>query len=340
MNETLHLVGTLTTQERWAGLVIWYLFLGGLGAALLAISIFSHRYYKASARLTLWGVISGEAALAVGSLLLLIHLLDPIHVWRILLPWNVFIEPTAWITWGTQFLIWAMVFGVLYIWPMLWKSPALRRIPLVTWWFEIGMVRWSAQICERFRTLLAWLTIFLSIAVALYTGLLLRSFPAVALWHNPMIPFLFTVSALSTGLAYLLLVQYAVLREHGPLARAYERADALLIILEMVLIGLVLYAFLPGSESGRASYALLMGNMGWIFGFLVFGLLVPLLIEIKGSLSAWNSSAPVLAAAVLVLIGGFLLRHYFLTAGVYYFPWANAHHLGVLGSDTVTHVFH
>jgi polysulfide reductase chain C len=340
MNEAIHLVGTLTTQDRWVGLVIWYLFLGGLGAALVAISIFAHRYARASTPLTLWGVLSGEVALAVGSLLLLFHLLDPLHVWRILLPWNVFVNPTAWITWGTQFLIWAMVFGVLYIWPMLWKAQGLRRIPLLNWWFGIGWVRWSAEICERFATLLAWLSILMSIAVAVYTGLLLRSFPAVALWHNPVIPLLFTVSALSTGLAYLLLVQYAVLREHGPLARAYERFDVLLIAVEMALIGYLLYAVLPGSESGRASYALLMDNMGWVVGFLLFGLLVPLLLEIKGSLRAWNSPVPVMAAAVLVLVGGYLLRHYFLNAGVYYFPWANAHHLGVLGSDVIAHVIH
>ncbi|MEJ2630987.1 MAG: polysulfide reductase NrfD [Acidihalobacter sp.] len=328
MNETLHLLGTVTTQNRWAGLVIWYLFLGGLGAALVAISIFSHRYYKASARLTLWGVISGEVGLAVGSLLLLFHLLDPSHAWRVLLPWNVFLNPTAWITWGTQFLIWAMVFGLLYIWPILREPKAGGREHRV------------AEICRRFAGPLAWLTIVMSIAVAVYTGLLLRSFPAVALWHNPVIPMLFTVSALSTGLAYLLLVQYAVLREHGPLARAYERFDILLIVIEMILIGFLLYGVLPGSGSGRASAELLMGNMGWVVGFLVLGLLVPLLLEIKGSLRAWNSPAPVMLAAVLVLIGGYLLRHYFLTAGVYYFPWTNAHHLGVLGSDVVTHVLH
>jgi formate-dependent nitrite reductase membrane component NrfD len=51
-----------------------------------------------------------------------------------------------------------------------------------------------------------------------YTGLLLQSFPAVALWHNPGVPLLFIVSAFSTAMAFLLLVLYlAVKREedHG-----------------------------------------------------------------------------------------------------------------------------
>ena len=340
MSDSVHLVVTTATQDRWAALVIWYLFLGGLGAGLTAISVLSHRYFKASTALTLWGVFAGEAAMAIGSILLLFHLLNPLHVWRVLVPWNIFLNPSAWITWGTQFLVWAMVFAILYVWPLLYRAEALRRIPVLNWWFGIGIVRWSAEVCERFAALLAWLTIVLSLAVAVYTGLLLRSFPAVSLWHNPIVPALFTVSALSTALAFLLLVQYAVLRDHGRLAHAYERADMILIAIEMGLIAWLLYGFLPATGSGRASYALLMGDMGWVVGFLIFGLAVPFLVELVGSLRSWHSPMPVLAAAVLVLIGGFLLRHYFLQYGVYDFPWGNASHLGVLGSDVVQHAVH
>ena len=332
MSAGVHLVGTFATQERWLTLVIAYLFLGGLGAALIAISTFTDRYFRPSPALTRWGIYSGVVFLGVGSLLLLFHLLHPVRAWEVLLPWNPLLHPTSWIAWGTQFIIWSMVFAMLYAWPRVHEGWTTRLFA------RVGVMSWLARWCERFATPFAWLAILNALATVVYTGLLLRSFPAVALWHNPLVPALFTVSALSTGLAYLLLVQYAVLREHGPIARVYERLDVLLIIVEMVLVGLLLFAVLPASASGRASYALLMGSWGWILGFMVLGLLVPLLLEIKGSLKGWNSPLPVVTAAVLVLVGGYLLRHYFLGSGVYYFPWANAHQLGVLGSDVVSHV--
>jgi polysulfide reductase chain C len=334
MSAGVHLMGTFATQDRWTVLIIAYLFMGGLGAALLAISTFTERYLRPSPALTRWGVYSGVIILGVGSLLLLFHLLHPIRAWEVLLPWNPLLHPTSWIAWGTQFIIWAMVFGVLYASPHLHPGWGTAVSGHDRDSGKRGLVHWY----DRLATPMAWLAILNALGTLAYTGFLLSSFPAVALWHNPVVPALFTVSALSTGVAYLLLVQHLVLRDHGPIARYYERFDIALIGVELLLLAILLFGVLPGTVSGQASYALLMGSFGWVGGFLVLGLLVPLLLEIKGSVRAWNSPLPIVTAAVLVLIGGYLLRHYFMTAGVYYFPWANAHHLGVLGSDVLSHV--
>jgi formate-dependent nitrite reductase membrane component NrfD len=87
----------------------------------------------------------------------------------------------------------------------------------------------------------------------------------------------------------------------------------------------ILFSFfnytLSGSESGYRSAQLLWGDWGWLIGFIGFGLLVPFMIELKGVTKGWRGRFPTVAAAVLVLMGGYLLRHYFMYAGVYAYPW-------------------
>ena len=332
----VHFAATFATQDRWGVLVAAYLFLGGLGAALIALSLFSHRYFQAGRAITLWGTLSGEAFLGFGSALLLVDLLHPVRVWEILLPWNVLFLPWSWIAWGTQFIIWAMVFGLLYAWPLLLDEPWFRKLPVAgPWlrkWFDLPLIRLIGDRATRLRTPIAWVAILNGVGTAVYTGLLLRSFPAAALWANDLVPPLFTVSAFSTALAYQLLVLYAVLRQHGAMARWYERLDLILIAVEIVLIFSILFIILPGSLSGQASLSILWHSWGWIVGFLGIGLILPFVMESKGTFMGWQRSAPVILTACMVLLGGFLLRHYFLSSGVYVFPWGNAGHDGVLGA--------
>ena len=66
---------------------------------------------------------------------------------------------------------------------------------------------------------------------------------------------------------------------------------------------------------------LLWNDYGWLIGFIGFGLIVPFLLELKGVMRGWGSRVPILTASVLVLAGGYLLRHYFMYAGVYAYPW-------------------
>lgn len=69
------------------------------------------------------------------------------------------------------------------------------------------------------------------------------------------------------------------------------------------------------------SAQLLWNDMGWLIGFTCFGLLVPFFIELKGVIKGWRSPAQIMLASVLVLAGGYLLRYYFMYAGVYARPW-------------------
>jgi len=48
---------------------------------------------------------------------------------------------------------------------------------------------------------------------------------------------------------------------------------------------------------------------------------VPFILELRGVTKGWNSAAPIVLSAVLVLTGGYLLRHYFMYAGAYERPY-------------------
>ena len=321
-----------STQEVWTWWIAIYLFLGGLGGAAVVVSCMTDMYYKTHKSLVMWGNISAFIMLSIGSLMLLIHLLDHLAVIHVLNPLVIFNQPDAWIAWGTQFIVWMMVWSILYTLPYMLETPFWRDMPLIG--FILGLFGWLGKLSLQFHKLIGWLAVLASAGTVVYTGLLLQSFPGVALWHNPGVPLLFSVSAFSTALAFLLLVLYLAVKDEAdhPLRALYERTDVILIGVELLIIFIFFQYTTYGQESAQHSAKLLWNDMGWIVGFIGFGLIVPFLIELKGAFKAWDSPAPVLLAAVLVLCGGYLLRHYFMAAGVFERPYPavnSTHHTEV-----------
>jgi len=131
------------------------------------------------------------------------------------------------------------------------------------------------------------------------------------------------VSAFSTAFAYLLLLLNVFIPDENDqdIRHRYERFDVILIATELVILFSFFNYTLSGSESGYRSAQLLWHDMGWLVGFIGFGLLVPFLLELKGVIKGWSGRFPTVAAALLVLMGGYMLRHYFMYAGVYAYPW-------------------
>ena len=314
---------TYSTQDIWTWWLAAYLYFGGLGAATLSITFLTDMYCRANPRLVLWGAISGVGMLALSSLVLFGHLLHHVAVIYVINPMVLFQEPQAWIAWGTQFILWMMVWGTLYAVPYMRESPAFLRLPLVGALLQTRFAIWLSGCCQKRRCIVGWLATINGIGTAVYTGLVIQSFPAVALWHNPGVPLLFTVSAFSTAFAYLLIVLYLgkPSEHHELLTRRYELFDLILIATELVILFSFFNYTLSGSESGYRSAQLLWHDMGWLVGFMGLGLIVPFLLNLKGVVKGWSTSIPTIAASVLVLIGGYLLRHYFMYTGVYAYPW-------------------
>ena len=316
---------TYELQTTWEWMIAVYLFLGGLGAALMATVILTdmfRAFNKEYPSLVIWGVMSGIVFLAIGSGMLFIHLLDHLAVIHVLNPLVLFVKPDAWIAWGTQFIIWMMFWGFFNACPYLQAAKNTQRFEMVRKVAYCGLACNLVKICRRFHRAIGWLAVINAVGTVVYTGLLLQSFPAVALWHNPGLPLLFTVSAFSTALAFLLVLQYLVVKEDDyELRRAFERIDLGLIALEIAMVFFFINYMLSGSENGYRSIEFLWDSWGWIIGFIGFGLLVPFLLELGVVSKRLHGYIPVVTAAVLVLMGGYLLRHYTLMAGVYEFPW-------------------
>ena len=310
-----------STQSVWTWWIAVYLFLGGLGGAVVAVSCLTNMYFKPHKQLVLWGNISAFAMLSAGSLLLFLHLLDPWAVIHVLNPMVLINKPDAWISWGTQFIVWMMVWSMVYTFPYMLESPFWRKMPIVG--TILGWFGWVGKLSLSFHKLIGWLAVINGVGTVFYTGLLLQSFPAVALWHNPGVPLLFIVSAFSTAMAFLLLVLYLVIKqdEDHTLRVLYERTDVILIAIELTIIFVFFHFTTYGLESARHTASILWNDMGWIVGFIGFGLVLPFLIEFQGVIKGWKNATPVVLAAVLVLTGGYLLRHYFMYAGTYERPY-------------------
>lgn len=314
---------TYTTQNLWTWWFAVYLFFGGMGAAACTVSIVTDLYVKPHRNLAMWGTVGGTLMLLAGSGLLFFHLMDQLAVIYLLNPIAIVNNPSAWIAWGTQFIVVVQLASVLYALPYMLEAPFFKGLPLIGSVLEMGIIKSLADFSTRNRKVVGWVAALAGFGTAFYTGLLLQSFPAVALWHNSGVPVLFTVSAFSTAFAFLIFVLYKFIPsedDHALLA-SYEKADAILIVAELMILFAIFNFTLTGSEGGALSSEMLWNDAGWLFGFIGLGLIVPLLIELKGITKGWDGHGPIVLASVLVMGGGYVLRHYFMMAGVYVFPW-------------------
>lgn len=144
--------------------------------------------------------------------------------------------------------------------------------------------------------------------IASYTGVLLTASNQPFWSDSPLIGALFLASAASTGMATMLLV--LTLRRRAPQdsVEKLETADTWAMVAELVL----LVAFVL-SLGGLAPILLASGfGILLLAGTLLGGLLIPLLLHWRPRLLGAGSP---IAAALLVLAGGLILRYAIVMAG-------------------------
>ncbi len=282
----------LIQQHTWGWFIAIYLFFGGLGGATLALGILGDLRFKMGKWFGIGTAVLGLAVLSFGLIWLVLDLIDP---FRFLLAFWIKGIAHSWIARGMLIITGAYIFGVLYI--------------------LAAFYGW-----ETFKKWMGYLAMICGFGVTTYTGLLLNANVAIPFWHTPALPVLFTVSAFSTGCALLMLVLSAMKSEE---AHHYfhfiEGFDIFLISLEL----LVIFAYFDFARLGNAavmkSAHLLLNNPLFTIGFLIFGLIAPLILEAYASTKE-HAKGLAAFASVLVLIGGFLLRYLIVWAGVYQYP--------------------
>lgn len=283
-------------QTAWGWMIAVYLFLGGLGGAIGALSSYFYIIKKENHPL-LFGLstLIGIGLVNFGGIFLLIHMLKP---WFAFFVW---LHPTSWIFWGASFILIYTITGI--VWGLFLISDSIN--------FPLSKKLKSLD--KALLDKLGFISGVMGLLTALYTGLLLSTAPAIPLWSNPGLPVLFMVSALSTGTAYFMLIS------PNHIAHQNEKLDIVLLGLEIIIIVAFFNYLFISSAVGKYIVSKMFDSIGFLGFFVILGLIIPFLLEIYAIKK--HSKSILIIASLLVLIGGFLLRFYILKFGYYVYPY-------------------
>jgi len=323
-------------ELTWGMPVILYLFLAGVGAGAVTVSgsiLLRGGDYSGGTffRLARYGAMVGPVPVILGTIFIIFELGRwdrALNLFKVinLSPMSI----------GSWFLGLFIITSLIY---------ALAFLPSF-------MPRWE-RLTNRLAPilhLLAWVNVPLGIGVAVYTGILLGAMASRPLWNSPILALLFVVSALSTGVATIILMRVLFHRKDPsvkaerrqnrrreatlirPGRRQYETAymltssDLLLIGFELMVI--FLFLMFAHLTIGNLKYAMAiilpggeMASLFWVWVVLI-GLVIPGLIELAYVVPKlvyhqefrMQKSAEILIS-VAVLVGGFMLRYVIVVAG-------------------------
>jgi polysulfide reductase chain C len=299
-------------QQAWELLIAGYLYLGGLGAGAFFVAtvaawlglevgpafvtVIDGRPWDWSKLLVLWG----PAATALGASLLVFHLGR--NWWRF---WSAGFNPrTSWMARGFSILLAFIVLGALVAAVAVVEPAWPDRAPVL--WRGLEAVAAAS-----------------ALGTAVYTGILLQSMQPIPAWRPAVLPLLFLVSALSTGSMGVALgaVVYGSVVVNGAsgadLVRGIDSVEPFLIAAEAALLAVYVRRLRLGVPAARLSAeAWLSGRWraGFWGGIVGLALLLPFVLVLVNA--GLDSTAVTVAAALSVLLGGFLLRCGVLAIGV------------------------
>ncbi|MGE5590691.1 MAG: NrfD/PsrC family molybdoenzyme membrane anchor subunit [Bacillota bacterium] len=337
-------------EMSWGFLIVLYLFLAGVSAGAFATSaavlLGSGERHR---RTVAWGAFLAPFPAAVGTGLLVLDLGRPLAFYWLFTT----LRPTSPMSFGVWFLTAFLIISVLYffVWlPHGWRAAVARVLPK-GWRAAAGG---PDEGLRRTRRTLAGVGLPFAVGVAIYTAILLGA-STRPLWGSPLMPLLFLFSAMSTGLAgvmvSVLLARWTEARAgaHVAAVPGTARAEAaaassgahadpemnLLLRGDLVLLGLelatlllmILYSRLGTLTARKAWDVMLAGSYAWLFwlGPMLAGVLLPIVLEaaeLRHHAHPARRPAPVptvptlgLLTGTLVLVGGFLLRYVIVYAG-------------------------
>lgn len=282
----------------WSWEIPVYLFLGGLTAGIMGFAAYAVLANKdrelpfAHNRIALWAPI----ALSIGMTALFLDLEHKLYVFRFYTSF----QPTSPMSWGAWILV------LIYPLMVLQTLSTLRLgYPRLAGWLErLPLGHTALNLSETLRRLVATLIIPLAVGLGIYTGVLLSAFNARPFWNTGLLGPLFLISGLSTAGAVALIGARLACERHF-----FTRTDIFLISVELTLIALLIINLGTGPAQQLEAMHMVMGGEYtvpfWLW-FVLPGLLVPLILEILEMRGVCNFS---LTASLLVLYGGYMLRH-------------------------------
>jgi len=275
----------LKAQSKWSWLVAAYLFLAGLGGGAYVTGALAGFYGAPEwAGIAKIGVSLGFPCVAVGCLFLLADLGSMRNFWRAAMRPN-----TSWIARGTIIISIFMVIGAIHI--------------------LLGVITNRFAESAGQRQFVSVLGIIFGFGTMIYTGVLLAAARPIAFWSTAMLPLLFLVSALSTGIMAVILIASIAGSNSGAID-TLARIDLGLIVLECFVLAFYLQGTHRVSESRASAQLVLTGAIAPMFwwGVAIVGLLAPLVLDLLHAASL---------ASICGIIGGLLLRQVVLSGGIH-----------------------
>jgi protein NrfD len=279
-----------TEPPHWRWLIVLYFFIGGIAGGCYFLATMIELAGRPSDRpLARLGYRIAFPAVIVCGILLIIDLGRPQRFWHMLLQsetWRPMFKsysPMSFGAWGL------LAFGFFAFLSFLATLPPEDR--------RDGLARLRPP--GALGAIVAVLGGLAGFFLASYTGVLLAVTNRPIWSDTTLLGFVFVVSSASTSIALLLLLGSRRVFLIGGL-RALQRFDVAVLVLELISV-----VALVASLGSLARLWLNEWGAILIVGVVGAGIVVPLLLHLRAHTP---TGGPARVAAVLVLLGGFLLR--------------------------------
>ncbi len=281
-------------QDAFGFNIAMYIYLTGVSAGSFILSTLAYGFgmsqYKPLGKV---GIVLATTVLIIAPLFLLIHVGMPYRAWHLF----VYLNMASPITWGSFLLILYPINCIIYGYFMFKEKMTLTRI--------FGLIG-----------------IPLAISVHGYTGFILAFGKARALWNTALMPILFLVSAVVSGIALMILVfiikgrffsrEKKIDRE---LIFSLGKLLAWMIVFDLFLVGCDLIVLsISHSDAQAAAHLILQGEFSFLFLVVenLLGKIVPFILLV---VPKFRKLATVVVASILVVIGIFFMRYIVVVAG-------------------------
>lgn len=283
----VNLLYTIYNGETFGIMIATYFYLTGLSAGSFILSTLAYGFgvekYKPLGKI---GVVMATGLLLVAPLFLLLHVGKPLRSWELF----VYLNPASPITWGSFLLTLYPINCIIYGW---------------------YIFRGNARLTKIF----GFIGIPLAICVHGYTGFILSFGKARILWNSPIMPLLFLVSAMVSGIALMILVciikdRYFSKEKTINEGMVFELAKIMgwVIVFDIFLVVCdVSVLFVSHREAYEVGDLLISGKFSlWFVGVeTLLGKIIPLFLIFYPR----TRNIPVLIiACILIVVGIYVMR--------------------------------
>ena len=280
----------------FSSFIVWYLVLAGAGSGALAVASVGE-FRRSSAE----GPVAGPAPLgragfvvapplvALAGFVLMLDLGRPERIWGVVLHPFHSVASIGAFSLTVTFVLAAATVVCLFV----WKRPGAAGV----------------------RALLVG-NIAFALVTMTYSGLLLSTLRAVPFWDTPLIPLLFVVSSLSSGVASIMVAGFFLSTDDRGADALWASSTALSLIELVVLVALLVQAAVSGVAAQHALGELLYGSAALLFwpGIVAAGIVFPVVCHALSH--AFPRHVLMIASMIGVLAGTVCLRYGIVDVGI------------------------